>query len=261
MDRRINPRLEALEGRALLADLAVSLSLGSPGTPVVMTLTETNTSDHDVRVAEGCGVSDFWVDQGGVEVWRKSKDGPQPLCPISLNGDLHPHESRTFMAAWDGRFIEGIPPSPSGPFVAHAAVDGVGTPPVTIGVDAPPVSSPLAVHVATDRASYRVGQPVRATIVETNSGTVPVAVGVCGPDRVVISRRGIEVWRLRTPQVCPALAMLLQPGASRSVSVVWHGGTRGLHASPKAGQFSVQVSLDGVAGSATFTIGRRGSLR
>ena len=148
--------------------LVVSLSASPPGQPTMMTLTETNAGGQDASVAIGCGVSDFWVTQGGAEVWRRSKDGPQPLCPISLGGVLHPRESRTFTATWDGHFNEASPPNPAGPFVFHGQVDG-------LTADAP-TQTPLAVSLTTDRTAYQVGQPILMTLTETNTSDGDITV-------------------------------------------------------------------------------------
>src|SRR5260370_24500586 len=124
MSPSLRPKVESLESRELLSGFVIppgplvpissplkaSLAVSQVGPTDTLTLTETNTSSMDASVAIGCGVSDFWVTQGGVEVWRRSKDGPQPLCPISLGGILHPQESRTFTATRDRHFNETTPP-------------------------------------------------------------------------------------------------------------------------------------------------------
>jgi hypothetical protein len=336
----------------------------------MMTLTETNAGGQDASVAIGCGVSDFWVTQGGAEVWRRSKDGPQPLCPISLGGVLHPRESRTFTATWDGHFNEASPPNPAGPFVFHGQVDGLtadaptqtplavslttdrtayqvgqpilmtltetntsdgditvefgpsidgffvihdgvevwrsnlgprpqsqfiglktlhpgesftpsatwdGTanegPPTTptgtfevhsqvpgantVAIRILPAPTPLNVSVTTDRGSYRVGQPVRITVTETNTGTEAVEVGVCGPDRVAVTRQGVVVWRSVDRQACIQVVLLLEPGQSRQFTVNWPGRFNEHLRTPKTGLFLIQSTLDGASGATTIRIGRR----
>src|SRR6266571_1489971 len=130
MRRPFRLNVEPLEGRALLAggDLAVTLTTDQAayqvGQPVHMTLTETNTTDHDVRAVRGCGIFDIWANQGATEVWRKSQDGPQPLCAVFL-GVLHAHETRSFLVDWNGQSDEGPPSTPTGPIVLQGVIDDV----------------------------------------------------------------------------------------------------------------------------------------
>ena len=251
-----------MESRALLAGFVIpseplipitspfadALTVTKEGTSEVLTLTETNTSTVDARVNVGCGVADFWVTEGGVEVWRLSRD-PRPLCPISNNGVLPAHQSRTFSATWDGHFNEAMPPDATGPFVYHASLDGVS-------VDSSELSAQprLVVGITTDRAVYRVGRPVTITLTETNEGTEAAGVGVCGPSRVAISRQGVEVWQQPARGPCPALALLLPPGQSRQYTVIWPGRFNEHRGTPKAGLFLIQATLDGVSATATIRI-------
>jgi hypothetical protein len=275
MRRPHRPRVEPLESRDLPVGFLVphpipitsSQSTASamltsnpspyqPRVPESLTLTETNTSIHPEVVSTGLGIADFWVTQGGVEVWRQSKDGPHPLGPSSLVGVLAPQQSRTFSAIWDGQFNEAAPPNPAGPFVFHAAVDnqvamtGGGS-----AISLAPQSS-LTVTAATDRPSYRMDQPVRITFTETNTGPTAVGVGVCGPSAVTITRQGIEVWRMPGPMVCPALALLLQPGQSRLDTVVWPGRFTEHSQLPRTGTFVIHGTLDGTPTSAVFRVGK-----
>jgi len=256
---RIRPKVEPLEGRALLSDLAVTLTTDQPsyqvGQPVRITLTETNATNHDVTVAEGCGINDFWVTQNGVELWRKSKDGPQPLCPIFLGGVLHAHESRSFNALWDGHTVEGPPGTPTGVVDVFGRVDGVASPPLAIRIEPTPAVNPLVLTVTTDHEHYRPGQRVHITVTATNTGNEPVAVGVANP-KITISRNGVVVWRLHS-QVHPQVARLLQPGQSRQFAVAWKGtpNVPGVRLRPDI--YTVQAGLDGMEDAATIRIGRR----
>jgi hypothetical protein len=169
---------------------------------------------------------------------------------------LAPRQSRTFSAIWDGHFNEAAPPNPASPFVFHAAVDnqlamtGVGS-----AISLAPQAS-LTVSAATDRPSYRIGQPVRITFTETNTGPNAVGVDVCGPIPVTITRQGIEVWRMSGPMAYPVPALLLQPGRSRQDTVVWPGRFTEHTQLPRAGTFVVQGTLDGTPTSAVFRVGR-----
>ena len=58
--------------------------------------------------------------------------------------------------------------------------------------------SPVAVTVATDKAIYRPGEPVRFTLTVTNTGAAPVTVTRSSGQRydfIVRSADGAEVWR------------------------------------------------------------------
>ena len=69
-------------------DLAVSLttdhSLYQRGQPVVITLTETNISSHDVQVVSGPSIDGFSITHNGAPVWV-SKQGSG--APVPLRGD------------------------------------------------------------------------------------------------------------------------------------------------------------------------------
>jgi len=256
---RIRPNVELLECRALLSDLAVTVTTDQPsyqvGQPVRITLTETNTTDHDVTVAERCGVNDFWATQDGAEVWRKSKDGPQPLCPIFLGGVLHAHESRSFGALWNGHTDEGPPGTPTGAVQVFGRVDGVSSPPVAIRIEPAPAMNPLVLTVTTEHELYRPRGRVQITVTATNTGNEPAAVGVARP-KITISRHGVVVWRLHS-QAHPQVARLLQPGQSQQFAVAWKGlpNVPGVRLRPDF--YTVQVTLDGLEDAATIRIGRR----
>jgi hypothetical protein len=256
---RIRATVEPLEGRALLSGLAVTVTTDQPsyqvGQPINITLTETNTTDHDMTVAEGCGVNDLWATQNGAELWRKSKDGPQPLCPIFLGGVLHAHESRSFGALWDGHTDEGPPGTPTGVVEVFGGVDGVSSPPVAIRIEPPAATNHLVLTVTTDHELYRPGRRVQITVTETNTGNEPVAVGFAGP-KITISRRGVVVWRLHS-QVHPQAARLLQPGQTQQFAVAWKGLPNVPVVRLRPDIYTVQVALDGMDNAATIRIGRR----
>jgi len=254
----IRPILEPLEGRALLSDLAVTVTTDQPsyqvGQPIRITLTETNPTNHDVTVAEGCGVSDFWTTQDGAEVWRKSKDGPQPLCPIFLGGVLHAHQSRSFNALWNGHTDEGPPGTPTGVVEVSGQVDGVASPPLAIRIE-PSAVNPLVLTVTTNHELYRPGRRVQITVTATNTGNEPIALGVDSP-KITVSRGGVAVWQLRR-KVHPQVDRLLQPGQARKFAVAWKGlpNVPGVRLRPDV--YTVQVMLHGMEDAATIRIGRR----
>jgi hypothetical protein len=105
--------VEPLEDKTLLSSLAITLKTNHPiykvGQAVVMTLTETNVSRHDVQVSFGPSVDGFSVTHGNATVWR-SNSGIQPLFIVLET--LAPGKSLTLSATW----VAG--PS-TGTFVAH----------------------------------------------------------------------------------------------------------------------------------------------
>jgi hypothetical protein len=259
------PAVESLEARALwavlgmpagsvaprAASLVASLAVTRVGTNDLLTLTETNSGGQDVNVTIGCGVTDFWATEGGIEVWRLSRDGPQPLCPISLGGVLHPSQSRSFTATWDGHFNESPPPSPAGPIELHASVDGL-TADAPAPVPLPPAANP-AVVLTTDRAVYQAGQPVIMTVTETNNGSQPISIEY-GPsiDGFFVTQNGVEVWRSNLgPQPLSRALFIgletLQPGQSFSQSATWNGqANEGPQASEMlTGDFQVHSEVSG----------------
>ena len=145
--------IEGLEGRALLsaglrrAQIPVPPPIVAPGNegvkvvltsdhlvyhrgqPVVMTLTETNTSNQTVTVPLGPSTDGFYVTQNGREVWA-SNTGPQPLFILART--LKPGESFTVSATWNGHSNIGPASNPTGVLVVHSQIAGAA--PITIRV-------------------------------------------------------------------------------------------------------------------------------
>jgi hypothetical protein len=105
-------------------ELAVSLttdhSVYHRGQPVVITLTETNISSHDLTVLGPIIDGRFSITHNGAPVWISNK-GPLPLFPIAPE-TLKPGQSITLQATWDGRSNVGPPTEPTGVFVVHSAL-------------------------------------------------------------------------------------------------------------------------------------------
>ena len=99
----------------------------TPGEPVHITLTETNTTDRPVVIYGGPSLDGFTVSQGGREVWR-SNEGPQPLAVRRQT--IPPHRSIRLTATWRGQFDEARPASATGPFLIQA--ERPSAPPATI---------------------------------------------------------------------------------------------------------------------------------
>ena len=114
----------AHDARAAEAPLVVRVTTDRPvyrlRRPVRITLTETNTSDHEVVVAIGCQILHGFITHDGVRVWT-FRD--LRLCPTG-EGMLPAGASRTFDLFGNGRPNPGVRLEP-GLYVVHAGVDGV----------------------------------------------------------------------------------------------------------------------------------------
>jgi hypothetical protein len=139
MKRSTKPALETLEGRALLTTpapvvpvapivtaaeqglvdkLTTDHTVYHLGQPVVMTLTVTNTSNHDISFGLGPSVDEgFFVTQNGKEVWA-SNTGFQPDWIMEYT--LKPGESVTTSDTWNGQSNIGPASTPTGTLVVHS---------------------------------------------------------------------------------------------------------------------------------------------
>ena len=88
---------------------------------MVMTLTETNTSNHAVSVAFGPSTDGFSVSQNGRAFWA-SNTGPQPLFLVLKT--LQAGESFTLSCTWTGRSNIGPASTPTGVLAVHSQVAG-----------------------------------------------------------------------------------------------------------------------------------------
>ena len=104
---------------ALAVSLTTDHSLYQRGQPVVITLTETNISSHDVQVVSGPSIDGFSITHNGAPVWVSNK-GPVPLY-LSVE-TLKLGQSFTLQVVWDGRSNVGPPTEPTGVFVVHSAL-------------------------------------------------------------------------------------------------------------------------------------------
>jgi hypothetical protein len=137
--------LETLEGKTLLSAIATPVAPVSPpmiaplsqglvvklstdhqvyrrGQPVVMTLTETNTSQQDITVESGPSLGGFFVTHHGHTVWA-SNAGVQPMFVVVRT--LGPGQSITQSATWDGQSNIGPSSTPTGHLVVGSQVQGV----------------------------------------------------------------------------------------------------------------------------------------
>ncbi len=136
--------LETLEGKVLLSAIATPIAPVSPpiiapvsqglvvklstdhqvyrrGQPVVITLTETNTSQHDITVDSGPSIDGFFVTHNGRKVWA-SNAGVQPM--FILVRTLAPGQSITQSATWNGQSNIGPSSTPTGHLVVGSQVEG-----------------------------------------------------------------------------------------------------------------------------------------
>jgi hypothetical protein len=99
--RRVLLNVEALEGKALLSQLAVTLATNRhayrAGEIVRMKLTETNVSGQDVTLGIGPSVDGFSVARRGVRVWASTTGA---LPEFIAERTLAPGQSVTVCARW-----------------------------------------------------------------------------------------------------------------------------------------------------------------
>ena len=137
--------IESLEGRALLSTVTLPVALAPPSTvapvnpgllvklttnervyrpgqPVVMTLTETNTSQQEISVFLGPSTTGFFATHDGRRVWA-SNTGIQPMFLVSQT--VKPGESITLSATWNGHSNIGPASAVSGHVQIGSQVEGV----------------------------------------------------------------------------------------------------------------------------------------
>jgi hypothetical protein len=271
MRPRFRPAVERLEAQTLPSGLAplpaalppppLTLTLATDrtvyqvGQPVHMTLTETNTTGHDVSFADGPSIDGFYVTSGtGATVWR-SNAGIQPLFVRLVV--LHPGQSYTLQATWDGHpndpwGNEQTGVTPTGTFQVHTQVSPSARP-ATFTIQS---ASGLTVSVTTDHASYGVGQPVVITLTETNTGTRDATV-LNGGQILHASATGSlgAVWVYRDLRYIATGLGVLHPGQSRTFTLVWNGLANVPGGSVVPGSYTVFAGVDGLLGAAVIHVG------
>jgi hypothetical protein len=148
MRRSTGLALERLEPRALLstvtsatpglvASLTAVASKVAGGAQVALTLTETNVSNHLIRVTYGPSNDGFAVSKAGKVFWNENTGQALPMFLQVQN--LNPGQSATVHATWDARSNAIDPASPwvegsplSGTFTVSDALDDHATATVTI---------------------------------------------------------------------------------------------------------------------------------
>jgi hypothetical protein len=220
------------------------------GDPVLLKLTETNTSNHDVRIVDGPSIDGFSVTQNGATIWR-SNARIQPLFLVAI--DLKPGQSHTLSARWDGHTEDAWGNKsallPTGTFAVHNQLQPIGSNPDTILIQ-PPTVQPLDVSVQTDRASYAVGQPVTITVTEMNRSNHDVTVLTGGQilTASVSGDRGV-VWVYHDPRRLPTGHGVLYAGQSRRFTIVWDGHPSFPFGGALPGTYTIAADIDSVVGT------------
>lgn len=148
--RALRPLMEPLEGKALqssgvllashvstprspgtglVATLTTDRRVYRPGQAVIMTLKETNRSNHSISVDLGPSVDGFYATKRGATVWR-SNGGMQPMFVIQKV--VPAHGSITLAATWDPGTTSSAVASPRGVFSIHSQMPGAR--PVTVRI-------------------------------------------------------------------------------------------------------------------------------
>ena len=258
MSRNSRLNLESLEGRVVLSDLGLTLKTDradyATGQPVLITLTETNLTDHNVTVAHGPSTDGFMISQAGTELWRSN---PRINPMLLVNEVVPPGQSLTRTALWNREQNSRATIDRAGPLQVSSQVnvDGQHAAPVTIEVGGAskvvpktdPIGPNLALKVATDRSSYKVGQPIHLTLNETNmgAGVAPILEGARIVTAVARDAKGRQVWQYHDLRALPTTPGTLAAGAVRTIALEWDGKANIRGAKIKADWYTLTVTLDG----------------
>ncbi len=118
----VSPPIVAPLSQGLVVKLSTDHQVFRQGQPVVMTLTETNTSQQDITVESGPSLAGFFVTHNGRSVWA-SNAGVQPM--FILMRTLAPSQSITQSATWNGQSNIGPARTATGHLVVASQVAGV----------------------------------------------------------------------------------------------------------------------------------------
>jgi hypothetical protein len=114
--------------------------------------------------------------------------------------------------------------------------------------------------LTTDKSVYQVGEPIRVTFTETNTGQEPAQIGVDAGDGLTVMQDGAVVWDQNQGRLFPlcTVSETLQPGQSRTWTGTWDGIPNTVPPSILSGSFTVYTShfnrIDMQGPSATFQI-------
>jgi hypothetical protein len=221
------------------SELAINLTTNqasySIGQNVLMTLTVTNVTHHNVRIGVGPSTTAFTISQDGQTVWHS------PSTPQYIEQRiLHPGQSFTLTANWtatgSGNFVVSneMVRGPVATFSVSASQPAVPVnQPAATPVARPespqatPANSGVAYSLTTNAASYSLGQTVQMTLSGTNDTNHAVTVGI-GPSTTVfyISQNGQVVWH-SSGMAEYIERRTLAPGQSFTVTADWTANLTG----------------------------------
>ncbi len=117
-----SPPIIAPVSQGLVMKLSTDHQVYHRGQPVVITLTETNTSQHEITVGSGPSLGGFFVTHNGRKVWASNAE-IQPM--FVLLKTLEPGQSLTQSAIWNGQSNIGPAWTVSGHLVIGSQIEGV----------------------------------------------------------------------------------------------------------------------------------------
>ncbi len=109
-------------GQGLVAKLTADHQVYRRGEPVVITLTETNTSQQAINVEEGPSLNGVFVTHDGRKIWASST-GVQPMFVVLKT--LEPGQSFSQSVTWNGRPTTGSAWAATGHLVVGSQLAGV----------------------------------------------------------------------------------------------------------------------------------------
>lgn len=118
----VSPPIIAPVSQGLVVKLSTDHQVYRRGQPVVITLTETNASQHDITVDSGPSLGGFFVTHNGRRVWA-SNAGIQPM--FVLVRTLSTGQSITQSATWNGHSNIGPARTVTGRFVIGSQIEGI----------------------------------------------------------------------------------------------------------------------------------------
>jgi hypothetical protein len=84
-------------------------------------------------------------------------------------------------------------------------------------------STPIVETLTTDQTIYKVGQPIRITLTETNTtNAILVSPSITGLDSFTASQNFKNVWKSRGSKLA-APSFTLAPGQTHTITVTWNG--------------------------------------
>ncbi len=250
MARKIALRVELLEVRALLSNLAYSLttdkSAYAVGQPVQLTFTETNISKQDVTVNEGPSIDGFNVSLNGTTIWR-SNSGVNPQYVLA--NTLKPGQSLTETATWNGESTADPSIVATGSFVVTNQLA-----PTSASADFQ-INSPVTYNLTTSQSTYPFGQAVELMLTATNPSNQSVAVNA-SPASFTVTQGGNAIWSASASAGSQSFGTeTLAPGQSITQSTTWDGTTSWLGQEiDHWGNFAVTSPEAPAGASASFQI-------